>query len=63
MLSLYSFTTLVFLLATRASPAVVRPDSLASEKRSFLILEIEPADSDRVMDLSNSDAHTSTMVS
>ena len=29
---------------------------------SFLILEIEPADSDRVIDLPSSDAHISTMV-
>ena len=47
---------------TRHPRYIVRPDSLASEKRSFLILEIEPADSDRVMDLSNSDAHTSKCI-
>ena len=50
----FSFTVLpplVFLLVTRASPAVVRPDSLASENRPFLLLEMEPADSDQVKDL------------
>ena len=49
---------LFFLLVTRVSPAVV---TLASKKRSF-ILEIESADSHRVMDLSNSDAHTSKFI-
>ena len=56
------FDSLVFLLVTRASPAAARPDSLASENRSSLMLEIELVGMDRMMDLSSSDKLASRLI-
>ena len=60
--SLTVFLPLVFLLVTIASPAAARQDSLASENRSSLMLEIELVGMDRMMDLSSSDKLASRLI-